>query len=136
MLIEFIEMLGRFYLKFGSLCWWRRSNTTGRIQVRVWKDVWLFQNLFIALYTNFRLWDLLITKFESQLRHMDSSVVSHSALNIGTSHHTLGSEFMPWWQKIPIFDPSTTSMLFHDLMWFICFDIIICLSNLSCESKI
>ena len=48
------------------------------------------------LNTNFRLGDLLITKFESQLGHMDSSVVSHSALNIGTSHHTMGSEFMLW----------------------------------------
>ena len=36
-------------------------------------------------------------------------------------------------ENILFLDPSTKSMLFHDSIWFVWFDTIICLSNLSCE---
>ena len=64
------------------------------------------------------------------LGQLDGWVVIHSALQIGMLHCTLGLEFTPrWWQTLYL--TQAQHLLFcHD---FICFDTIICLSNLSCE---
>ena len=64
---------------------------------------------------------------------LDSWVESHSALNIGTLRHALGHEFEPhWWQTL-FWTQAQHLCFLHDSIWFIWFDTIICLSNLSCE---
>ena len=62
----------------------------------------------------------------------ESWVVSHLALIISTLHHSQGREFKPWWWQT-LSDPSTISTLSSRFIWFIWFDTVICLSNLSCE---
>ena len=69
----------------------------------------------------------------SEMGHLNSWVVSHSALIIGTLRHALGCEFEPWWQQT-LFQTQAQHLCFlHDYIWFIWFDTIICLANLSCE---
>ena len=65
--------------------------------------------------------------------HLNSWVVSHSALIIGTLRHALGHEFEPWWQQTLYGTQAQHQYFIHDSIWFIWFDIIICLSNLSPE---
>ena len=60
---------------------------------------------------------------------MDSWV----ALNIITLYYALGREFKPQWQQT-LFQTQALHLCFlHDSIWFIWFDTIICLSNLSYE---
>ena len=60
---------------------------------------------------------------------MDSWV----ALNIITLYYALGREFKPQWQQT-LFQTQAQHLRFlHDSIWFILFDTIICLSNLSFE---
>ena len=67
------------------------------------------------------------------LGRLNSWVVSHSALIIGKLCHALGCEFKPWWWQT-LFQTQAQHLCFlHDSIWFIWFDTIICLSNLSCE---
>ena len=67
---------------------------------------------------------------KSRFPRLNSWVVSHSALIIGTLCHALGHQFEPWrWQTF--FQTQAQHLCFiHDSIWF---DTIICLSNLSCE---
>ena len=46
---------------------------------------------------------------------LNSWVVSHSALIMGTLRHALGHEYEPWVAANSFLDPSTTSMLY---LWF------------------
>ena len=64
---------------------------------------------------------------------LNSWVVSHSALIIGSLRHALGHELQPWWQQTLFRAPAQHLCFIHDSIWFIWFDTIICLSNLSCE---
>ena len=63
---------------------------------------------------------------------LNSWVVSHSALIIGTLCHTLGLEFNPWWGQSLFWIQVQHPCFLHDSIWLIWFDTI-CLSNLSCE---
>ena len=67
------------------------------------------------------------------LGRLNSWVVSHSALIIGTLRHALGREFEPWWWHTLFWTQAQHLRFIHDSIWFIWFDTIICLSNLSCE---
>ena len=64
---------------------------------------------------------------------LNSWVVSHLALIISTLRHALGHEFEPWWQQTLYRTQAQHLCFIHDSIWFIWFDTIICLSNLSCE---
>ena len=64
---------------------------------------------------------------------LDSWVVSHLALNMHKLCHALGHEFEPWWQQTLFWTQVQHLRFLHDCIWFIWFDTIICLSNLSCE---
>ena len=64
---------------------------------------------------------------------LNSWVVSHLSLIICTLRHDLGREFEPRWQQT-LFRTQAQHMRFiHDSIWFVWFDAIICLSNLSCK---
>ena len=67
------------------------------------------------------------------LGRLNSWVVSHSALIIGKLCHALGCEFKPWWWQTLFRTQAQHLCFIHDSIWFIWFDTIICLSNLSCE---
>ena len=64
---------------------------------------------------------------------LNSWVVSHKALIICTLCHDLGHEFEPWWWQTLFRTQAQHLCFLHDSIWFIWFDTIICLSNLSCE---
>ena len=64
---------------------------------------------------------------------LDSWVVLHSALNIDTLHHALGHEFKPQWQQTLFWIQAQHLHFNHDSIWFIWFDNIICVLNLSWE---
>ena len=67
--------------------------------------------------------------FTDTVGRVDSWLVSHSALC-----HALGREFEPqWWQTL--YWAQAHLQFFHDSIWFIWFDTIICLSNLSRELR-
>ena len=68
-----------------------------------------------------------------QVGRLNSWVVSHLALIIGTLHHALGCEFNPWWWQTQFQTQAQHLCFLHDSIWFIWFDTIIRLSNLSCE---
>ena len=62
-----------------------------------------------------------------------SWVVSHLALIIGTLCHALGREFKPRWRQTLFWTQAQHLCFIHDYIWFIWFDTIIYLSNLSSE---
>ena len=64
---------------------------------------------------------------------LNSWVVSHSALIIGTLRHALGHEFEPRWRQTLFWTQAQHLCFIHDYIWFIWFDTIIYLSNLSSE---
>ena len=66
-------------------------------------------------------------------RHLNSWVVSHSALIIGTLRHALDHEFEPRWQLTLFWTQAQHLRFIHDSIWFVWFDTIICMSNLSWE---
>ena len=57
----------------------------------------------------------------------------HSTVNIGTQHYTLGHEFTPQRQQILYQTQAQHLHFFHNSIWFIWFDTIICLSFFSFE---
>ena len=62
-----------------------------------------------------------------------SCFIEHSALIIGRLRHALGCEFKPWWWQT-LFQTQEQHLRFlRDSIWFIWFDTIIWLSNLSLE---
>ena len=67
------------------------------------------------------------------LGRLNSWVVSHSALIIGTLHHAQGCEFEPQWWPTLFWIQAQHLRFIYDSIWFIWFDTIICQSNLSCE---
>ena len=62
-----------------------------------------------------------------------AKMVSLLALNIGTLHHALGCELKPQWRQTLFWTQAQHLYFVHDSIWFIWFDTIIWLSNLSCE---
>ena len=76
---------------------------------------------------------LAILYSPSCLGSLDSWLVSHLALNIGTLSHAVGCELEPRCQQTLFGPKHYIFALFHDSYWFIWFDTFICLSNLSCE---
>ena len=78
------------------------------------------QNLFTVL---------LSTTYYGRLNCL---VVSHLALIIVTLRQALGHEFEPLWQLTLFLTQAQHLRFLHDSIWFIWFNTIICLSNLSC----
>ena len=75
------------------------------------------------------------TKFwykEGSEGRLDSQVVF--TLNFWTSvRYALGREFKPRWRQTLFRTQAQHLCFIHDSIWFVWFDTIICLSNLSCE---
>ena len=65
------------------------------------------------------------------LGRLNSWVVYSSALIIGSLCHAMGYEFEPWWWQRLFWTQAQHLRFLHDSIWFIWFDTIICLANLS-----
>ena len=67
-----------------------------------------------------------------QLGRLDSRVVF--TLDFRTLvRYALGREFEPWWRQTLFRTQAQHLCFIHNSVWFVWFDTIICLSNLSCE---
>ena len=100
----------------------KRRIVPTRLKLNVLKTCWTWRSVWPE-FTNLR----------GCIMCLNSWLVSHSALNICTLHHALGHEFEPrWWQTL--FQTQAQHLrILHDSIWFIWFETIFCLSNLSCE---
>ena len=71
-------------------------------------------------------------KLSKCLGHLDSRVVF--TLEFWTLVcYALGREFEPWWCQTLFRTQAQHLCFIHNSVWFVWFDTIICLSNLSCE---
>ena len=76
---------------------------------------------------------LLVTNQLIYLGCLNSWVVSPNALFSCMLSYALGSEVKPWWWRILFWTQAQHLCFLCDSIWFIWFDAIICLSNLSWE---